>query len=120
MISDRKPLQRSDVSLASAYLNNIPAAETITRRIPSTTEATNEEEVRHRIDITDREYLDTRDQVQEKRQSHYKFRIGDVKPLRRGFMERRAEIDTREEDEILPTAALPIKMRILARGEEEE
>lgn len=35
-------------------------------------------------------------------------------------MERRAETDTREEDEILPTAALPIRMRILAREEEEE
>lgn len=34
-------------------------------------------------------------------------------------MERRAEADT-EEDEILPAAALPIRRRVLARGEEEE
>lgn len=116
---ERKFLQRSDLSLASAYLNNIPADETITKRFPSTTEATNEEEVHHRIDITDREYLDTREQAQHKRQSHYKFRIGSGKPVKRAFMERRTEADT-EEDEILPAAALPIRRRVLARGEEED
>lgn len=111
--------QRSDIRLASAYINNRPADETITKRFPATTteEDDEDEQVHHRIDITDREYLESRAQVQQKRQSHYKFRIGNGKPLRRE-LERRAEA----EDEILPTAALPIRrsplgIRVSARAE---
>lgn len=117
-------MQRSDISLAAAYINNLPADEIITKRTPSTP-AENEGEVHHRIDITNRDYLETRSEAQQKRQSHYKFRIGsDGKPIRRGFMERRTETSTEERDEILPIAALPIKrrremvgMRVLGRGE---
>jgi hypothetical protein len=93
--------QRSDISLASAYINNLPADETITKRFADD----DDDEVHHRIDITDREYLETRAQVQQKRQSHYKFRIGNGKPVRRG-LDRRAETD-----EVLPAAALPIRKR---------
>lgn len=118
-------LQRSDISLATAYMHNIAAAEIINKRsiAEAQNDAKQEDKVYHRIDITSREYLETRAQAQQKGQSHYKFRIGnDGVPLRRGFMERRAETSTEEEeeDEILPTAALPIKRsaevrRVLAR-----
>jgi hypothetical protein len=124
MLTSTRNLQRSDISLASAYINNLPADEVITKRFPESSPTTTETEAHHRVDVTNREYVETRAQAHQKRQSHYKFRIGsDGKPVRRGFMERRAETSTKEEDEILPAAALPIKrrremvgLRVLVRG----
>ncbi|EEA22138.1 hypothetical protein TMatcc_008433 [Talaromyces marneffei ATCC 18224] len=100
-------LERSDISLASAYINNLPADETITKRTAATTEE-NDAELHHRIDVTNREYLEIRTeaQVQQKRQSHYKFRIGNGQPIRRRLEMRKA--DPEGEEMLLPTAALPI------------